>query len=115
MRPADRQQLTPSEAIEAITNCNTKEWNESISSRLEPLSRFFSHAEWTNGVSVWLRALTGNALLKLMDAKTLEEVHYIRGFVAALKVVHSLPSSVEADIAKKETERSAGPKGDAGY
>jgi hypothetical protein len=108
--------LTGPEIVEVLAKTGTKEWNEAISCRLESLRGYLSQDEWEKGVSIHLKAIMGHAIAKVMGEQlTPEAVTYLRGFCAALKLVTSLPVSVEAQIKGEVAKTSGGPKGDAGY
>jgi hypothetical protein len=108
--------LTGPEIVEVLAKTGTKEWNEAISCRLEALRGYLSQDEWEKGISIHLKAVMGNAIAKVMgETMTPDAVSYLRGFCAALKMVTSLPQSVEAEISREVVKTKSGPKGDAGY
>lgn len=92
--------LADPDFIEILEKTSTMEWNEAIASRLHPVRAYLNQDEWKKGVSVYLRAVVGNALKKFMrDGK---EPEYLRGFSTAILLVLALPKSVEAQIALEE-------------
>jgi hypothetical protein len=108
--------LTGPEIVEVLSKTGTKEWNEAISCRLEALRSYLSQDEWEKGISIHLKAVMGNAIAKILGEQlTPESVSYLRGFCAALKMVASLPQSVEGAISTEASKTKTGPQGDAGY
>jgi hypothetical protein len=103
--------------VEILQQSGSEEWQEAISSRLEPMRAYLSQDEWTKGVSVYLRASIGAALTKwLAQRGKNEDADYLKGYIAALRVVLSLPSSVEAEIARVQSGKNATKeRGTAGY
>lgn len=108
--------LTGPEIVEVLSKTGTKEWNEAISCRLESLRGYLAQDEWEKGISIHLKAVMGNAIVKVMGEQlSPHAVSYLRGFCAALRMVTSLPASVESAIKGEVQKTSGGPKGDAGY
>jgi len=105
------------EVVEILAKTGSKEWNESLSKRLESLAAFLDQDEWTKGVSVYLKALQGNAVVKMLNEQIpIEGIHYLRGFVAALRLVTCLPQSIETQISQEQSKVHKGiPNGTAGY
>jgi hypothetical protein len=110
------KEMTGTQIVEILEKTGSKEWNESIAGRLESMRSYFSQDEWTKGLDPYLKSLMGNAMVKIMGETTSHDgVTYLRGFLAALKIITSLPKSVEAQIAGEVSKSNLGPKGDAGY
>jgi hypothetical protein len=108
--------LTGPEIVELLSKTGTKEWNEAISCRLESIRGYLMQDEWEKSISIHLKAVMGNAIAKVMgETLNQDAVSYLRGFCAALKMVTSLPQSVEAAIKGEVNKEKSGPKGDAGY
>lgn len=109
--------LEAKEIDEILEKVGTDAWNKSISSRLESLQGYLSQDEWNKGISIWLRALIGNALIKLLEGKSSpSDVDYVRGFVQALRLVISLPKTVETEISKENSRsKQESSRGNAGY
>lgn len=108
--------LTGPEIIEVLTKTGSKEWNEAISCRLEALRAYLAQDEWEKGISIHLKAIMGAAIAKLLaEQLTPDAVSYLRGFCAALKLVSSLPQSIEGAIKSEVEKVKSGPRGDAGY
>ena len=108
--------LSGPEIIELLTKTGTKEWNEAISSRLESLRSYLRQDEWTKGIDIHLKAVMGNGIAKMLGESLSQDANnYLRGFIAGLKMVSSLPNSVEVAISGEVQKTKSGPKGDAGY
>jgi hypothetical protein len=104
------------EIIEALTKSQTKEWNEALSSRLESVRSFLDQDQWAKGVAIYLRAVQAEAMRKLIGENLPDAgVHYVRGLIAGLQIVLSLPTTIEGQISMKATAQNRAPKGDAGY
>jgi hypothetical protein len=111
-----KKDLTGPEILEILANTGSKDWNESLSSRLESVRGYLSQDEWTKGLSPYLRATMGHAMLKMLGESLPHDANnYLRGFIAALKMVVSLPQSVESQIKQEVDKTNSGPKGSAGY
>ena len=112
-----KTQITAEEIAECLAGVNTKEWNESISKRLEPLRAFLDADEWKKGISIYLRATQGTAMARLLnESMTHEGYQYLRGFIAALRLVICLPQSIEGQIQQEQNSKEKGiPTGSAGY
>lgn len=102
---------------EVLAKTGTKEWNESIASRLELMHGYLAQEAWTKGINPYLSAVVGNGIRKFLREKsTQSDADYLRGFVAGLELVLALPASIEGQISREEDKKKAGPpKGDAGY
>ena len=109
--------LTGEEIIEILLKTGTKEWNESISTRLESVRSFLDHDEWTKGISPFLRAVMGNGIAKLLSENCQPDAYnYTRGFIAGLRMVTSLPTSIEAQIQQADAKSKSGkPDETSGY
>lgn len=111
-----KKELTGPEIVETLLKTGTKEWNESISSRLESLRSFMMTDEWQKGVSPYLRAAQGHAIIKLLGESLPQDANnYLRGLIAGLQLVVSLPATIEAEIQRQSKKPDSGPKGNAGY
>jgi hypothetical protein len=110
MRPED----VIEDVIETIASTGTKEWNEALSKRLESVRSYLDADEWQKGISVYLRAIQGGAMAKLINDNLGQDGYsYTRGFIAALRLVISLPQSIEAQIENEAKRSSAtGPQKD---
>lgn len=97
--------------LDCLSNSSSDEWQNALASRLESTRAWLDSDEWKKGVSVYLRAVLGKALAKLLSEQApMEQYHYARGFVAALRLMISFPASIEAAIeqaAKSEKTRSS--------
>jgi hypothetical protein len=102
---------------EILMESGTKEWNEAIASRLEPMRAYLSQDEWKKGASIYFKALIGSGITKFLKQKgEPRDADYLRGFVAALEIVLSLPASIEAQILAEQNKDSAkSDRGTAGY
>jgi hypothetical protein len=108
------KKLTAEDAMEVIAGTGTKEWNESLSKRLESVRSFLDQDEWKKGIALYLKAIQGGAMAKLINENLGPDGYsYTRGFIAALRVIVSLPSSIDAQI-ENENKRatSTGPQKD---
>lgn len=102
---------------ELLEKAGSKEWNEAIASRLEPMRAYLGQDEWTKGITPYFKALVANAMMKLIDRKSeTRDVDYVRGFVACAKIVLSLPGSVDGQIQAEEKQKSERKdRGPTGY
>jgi hypothetical protein len=98
---------------EILRKSSSKEWNAALSSRLELMYAYLGREEWSEGVSVFLRAVVGNQIKKFMAEGGNAE--YVRGFYACAELILALPISVAKAMAKEESPKPQGPQGDAGY
>ncbi len=109
-----KQEFSGAEVAQLLSGVNTKEWNEAISTRLEDASAFLSQDVWVKGIDLYLRAVQGNAVAKILNEQVPPEgVHYLRGFAAALRIVLNLPRSIESQL--NAPEKKGIPPGSAGY
>jgi hypothetical protein len=109
--------ITIEEATELLEKTGTKEWNESLSKRLEPLSAYLDQDDWRKGIAPYLKALQGNAVAKMLNESCPPDgINYLRGFIAGLRVVLCLPQSIESQISQEQSKEHKGiPTGTAGY
>lgn len=99
-----------------INEEKTKQWNESISPRLESLRAWFSSDDWQKGLKVYL----GNILQKRREHLEASENsalvdQFIKGQIAAFREFMAIPKFIEQQIEMIEKNKTAGPRGDAGY
>lgn len=110
------KKLENEDLLETLEKRSSKEWNEAIASRLEPLRAYLDSDEWKKGISPFLRSVQGHTILRILNEKAeLEQIHFLRGFAAGLQLAISLPGSIEAQIQQESTKGSNVPKGAAGY
>jgi hypothetical protein len=109
--------ISVEDAIELLEKTGTKEWNESISKRLEPLSAYLDQDDWKKGIAPYLKALQGNAVVKMINESCPPDgINYLRGFIAGLRIVLCLPQSIESQIKQEQSKDNKGkPSGTAGY
>jgi hypothetical protein len=102
---------------ELLDKVGTREWQECVVSRLEPLRAYLSQDEWQKGISIYLKASLAGALKSFLIKKRDEaDGNYLRGFAAALQLVIALPSSIEAQIQQQQAEsQTTKDRGTAGY
>lgn len=98
---------------EIFTKTNSEEWQTSLQKRLPSLQGFLAQDDWLKGIDPYLRSIAGHAILNWL-AKG-ESAEYCRGFLAALRIVWSLPVTVDGAIKQGSEEQKKGPKGEAGY
>lgn len=110
-------QVTPEEVAECLAGVGTKEWNESLSKRLESLRAYLDADEWKKGVSVYLKAVQAGSMAKLLNEQMSQDGYqYMRGFIAALRLVICLPQSIEGQIQNEQNSKEKGiSAGNAGY
>jgi hypothetical protein len=93
---------------QVLRETGSKEWNESIDSRLEQMRGYLAQEAWTKGITPYLSALVGNLLRKFL--KEGGDAEYMRGYIAALELVLALPVSVEGQIQREQNKgKSGGP------
>jgi len=102
---------------EILANSCTKEWQECIKCRLEPMRAYLSQDEWGKGLSIWMRALIGDGIRKIIrERQDQSNTDYLRGYVAALEQIIALPTAIEAQIlAEQNKDSSKKDRGSAGY
>lgn len=102
---------------EVLAKTGTEEWETAIAVRLEVMRGYLAQEPWQKGIVPYLSAIVGNGLRKFLRGKsTQSDADYLRGFVAGLELVLSLPASVDGQITRTEKEGKPGaPKGQAGY
>ena len=112
-----KTEFSVEEVVELLAGTGSKEWNECISTRLESVDAHLHQDAWTKGIGIYLRALQGGAVAKLLNQEVpADAVGYLRGFAAALRVVICLPQSVSAQIEQEQNKsEKKGPQGTAGY
>lgn len=109
--------MTGEEVVEILEKTGTKEWQEAISSRLESLRSYFGQDEWAKGISPWIRAVMGHGISKILG-ETLDQnaYQYTRGFIAGLRLVLTLPTSIDGQIQAADAKQKAGkPDEKSGY
>lgn len=87
-----------------------------LSSRLEAVRTMLLSEPWQLGVHEYLRGAAIASLNGMLD-KSLptEQYNYARGFLAAVRLLLSLPRTIESQIAANENRPSPTGRGDAGY
>jgi hypothetical protein len=102
--------------IEIINDAKTKEWNQAISPRLESLRAWFSSNEWKDGVLAYLNSVL-NQRREHLERKGNEfgDDQFIKGQIAMLKQIMTLPNVIEKQIELAEKNKGSGSRGDAGY
>jgi hypothetical protein len=107
---------------EVLANTMKDEWQKSISGRLEVMRGYLAQEAWQKGIAPYLSATLGSCLRQFMRNGGKPEYRmaggsdYMRGFVAAIELLLSLPASVDAQIEQEEKKtESSGPRGQAGY
>jgi len=110
-------QLSVEDAVELMSGVGTKEWNEAIAKRLEPLRAYLDSDEWKKGVSIYLKGVQGASLIKMLnEGLPPDGYNYLRGFIAALRLVICLPQSIEGQIEREQNKTTKGvPPSGAGY
>ena|SRR5271165_6682756 len=99
---------------EVLAKTGSEEWNNSIASRLEVMRGYLSQEAWQKGIRPFLLAIVGNGLRKFLREGGNSD--YLRGFIAAIEMVLSIPASVDGQIQRESDKQKAGPaKGQAGY
>jgi hypothetical protein len=107
---------------EVLAKTLTDEWQKCISGRLEVMRGYLAQEAWQKGIAPYLSASMGACLRQFMrnggkpEYRMSGGADYMRGFIAAIEILLSLPASVEAQIAQEEKKVDAGrPQGSAGY
>ena len=109
--------VSPEEVIECLAGVGTAEWNECLAKRLEPVHAYLDSDEWRKGIAVYLKAVQGGAMAKMLNESLAPDAYqYYRGFIAGLRLVICLPQSIESQIKQAENANAQKvPRGDAGY
>ena len=117
MRGTSTASMTVEEMVDILSGTGTEEWNAALAKHLQIVQNMLALDAWTKAVDPYIRALQGEAVLKLLDAKTPPEgINYLRGYAAALRLILCLPKSVDYQIEAQATRGEKGvPKGSAGY
>jgi hypothetical protein len=111
-----KHEISQQDIVENLANAGSEEWSKALSSRLELLRGYLSQDEWTKGIAIYLRAIQGTAMQKMLgEALSHDTNNYTRGLIAALQIVISLPKTIEAAIEMESKKTDRGPKGNAGY
>jgi len=93
-----------------------KEWNGTISPRLESIRAWFTADEWKKGVQAYL----SNVLMHLREnlekkdnSPALDQ--YTKGQIDMLKQLIRIPDVIEKQIELIAKNKESVPRGDAGY
>lgn len=109
------EEVKPFIAIDT-NEAKTKDWNESISPRLESLRSWFNDDNWKQGAGAYLKSQLARRQQHLEAIENdPRSDQFIKGQISMLRQILALPDVIDRQIELLSKATTHHPKGDAGY